>query len=252
MLDIVIPFARVSVKAATFGDRCARCSRLGVAMILRRALAISIALLMAVPAWALPSAAVGTVTNSKDTTVRGIVVPPGTTVFDGDTLDVGAHGSAWIGLAGGANVFLASGSRVQVLRPGDAGKIQVEISSGMTRFRATAQSPVEALLADAVIRPAGDSPVVGFVRMTSPTTALVGAEKGDLVITTEHDGTSVTVHEGYAINATLAPDPQRQSARSRGAGLIFLVGAAILIATIGIVIATNGSGHHGSVSPFVP
>jgi hypothetical protein len=221
-------------------------------MILRRALAISVALLMAVPAWALPSAAVGTVTNSKDTTVRGIVVPPGTTVFDGDTLDVGAHGSAWIGLAGGANVFLAGGSRVQVLRPGDAGRIQVEISSGMTRFRATAQSPVEALLADAVIRPASDSPVVGFVRMTSATTALVGAEKGDLVITTEHDGASVTVHEGYAINATLAPDPERQSGRRRGAGFIFLVGAAILIATIGIVIATNGGGHKGNVTPFIP
>jgi hypothetical protein len=221
-------------------------------MILKRALAISVALLMAVPAWALPSATVGTVTNSKDTTVRGVTVPPGTTVFDGDTLDVGAHGSAWIGLAGGADVFLASGSRVQVLRPSDAGKIQVEISSGMARFRATAQSPMEAVLADAVIRPAGDSPVIGFVRMTSPTTALVGAERGDLVVTTEHDGTSITVHEGYAINATLAPDPDRTSGRRRGAGFIFLVGAAILIATIGIVIATNSGGHKGSVSPFVP
>ena len=78
-------------------------------MFARQVLALLLVLLLAFPAWGDPNI-VGSVASSQSATVRGTNLTPGSTIFSGDTIEVGAHGSAWITLPGGAQVQVAENS----------------------------------------------------------------------------------------------------------------------------------------------
>jgi hypothetical protein len=223
-------------------------------MIIKQFLTIFVAFLMAVPSWA-SSAAVGTVRGGEAATVHGLSMVPGTTLFDGDTITVGPRGSALIAFLGGAQLMLAADSEVDLLKEGDPQPIQVDVSRGLARFRSTEKTPVEALLDDATVRPAKGGDGVGFIRILSPTSALIGSEKGEMLVTTAHDGNSMTIPEGMATTVRLEP-PQKGEGRRYGRrrhGLIVILMGALIIGTVaGIATAINvGEPHTApSISPF--
>ena len=177
-------------------------------MFARQAVALVLIAALAFPAWSNPSI-VGNVARSQSATVRGTALTPGSTIFSGDAIEVGPRGSAWITLPGGAQVLIAQNSLVYLAKTADT--TQLVVNRGVVSFRTTEKSRVEALLADATIRPVNDMPAVGSVAVRNPQSALIAAEKGMLVITTEHNASSVTLREGEG--AEVAMDDSKEKKR---------------------------------------
>ena len=227
-------------------------------MVARRVLSVVVIMLLAFPAFGDVNV-VGNVTGSQSATVRGTNLVPGSTILNGDTVEVGARGIARILLAGGSQVQVAENSQVRLAKA--AGKTQLTIDRGLAVFRTGQDSPVEALLADATIRAASDQTTVGIVNVRSPSSALIGANKGALEIRLAHDAKSLTLREGEGVELTLVPaDPRDQGAMPAGkaswsAGKIVLLAAVLCGLATGIGLALS----HGEptqanpcleVSPF--
>ena len=174
-------------------------------MVARQLLASILIAILAIPA-SPTSSIVGTTAASQSATVRGSALIPGSTIFSGDTIQVGTNGTVSIAVTGGAQVRVGPGSQVRLSREKE--KTRLEIGRGSASFRVTPDVPFEARLADATIRGTGEGPAVGVVLVADMTKALIAAEKGELVVRTAHDARSVTLKEGEGVEVSLAPDPQ--------------------------------------------
>ena len=225
-------------------------------MVVRQLLASVLIVILAVPTWSTPTV-VGTTAASQSATVRGNALLPGSTIFSGDTIQVGAGGTVSIAVTGGAQVRVGPGSQVRLSREKE--KTRLEIGRGSASFLVTSDAPFEARLADATIRSTGSGPTVGVVLVADMTKALIAAEKGELVVHTAHDARSVTLKEGEGVEVSLAPDPQGGS----GTGATTLSGkwvaimAAVsisIVAAIAIWRSTTGKltdeEKRNAVSPF--
>ncbi len=203
----------------------------------RQALALLLVLLLAFPAWGDP-VVVGNVASSQSATVRGTTLAPGSTIFSGDTVEVGTRGSAWITLTGGAQVKVGENSQVRLAKTTDS--IQLIIDRGGALFRTAEKSPVEALLGDATIRSADSLPAVGIIIVHDAQSAVIAAQKGMLLISTAHDSKNVTLREGERAEVTLVPQQdtdQDKNKKKKGgaavpAGSSLTAGKAVLIAAI--------------------
>jgi ferric-dicitrate binding protein FerR (iron transport regulator) len=180
-------------------------------MFVRQFLASVLILVLAVPAWSVPTV-VGTTAASQSATVRGSALLPGSTIFSGDTIQVGTKGMASIALTGGVQVRVGPESQVRFAREKETA--QLEIGRGSASFRVAPGVPFEARLADATIRGAGSGPAVGVILVQSEEKAVIAAEKGELVVSTAHDSRSMTLREGEGVEVTLAPEPQGTSGTS--------------------------------------
>jgi hypothetical protein len=244
-------------------------------MMVRRGLAALLVALLAVPAAASPSPGtpavatpIGTFSFSDTTFIGGATALAGTTVFSGDYIEVGPRGSAGILLKGGMQVRVSSDSRLRLKEISPANQIELEMLRGAVRFRTSQASPVLARLADAVVRAKGANPAIGIVSVLSKSKAMIGAEKGELLVTTAHDAKSVTLREGEAVEVTLedAPPPspgQPQSGNKTTnahaltgpqiATIGGLISAAVM--SIGLWLAKNNDGltdtqKNNMISPF--
>lgn len=231
----------------------------------RQALTLLLASVLASPAWGDPNV-VGNVSTSKAATVRGTTLRPGSTIFSGDTIEVGPQGGARITLTGGGQVQVAANSQVRLTKLTD--RIQLIIDRGTASFRTVEQSPVEALLGDATIRSANGFPAVGIVSVRNAQSAMIAAQKGTLLVSTAHDSGSVTLREGEGAEVTLVPetDEDKDKRKKKGgavpagsltAGMIVKVAAILAIATtaIGFILGHYDPSHTtmqncNAVSPF--
>lgn len=198
-------------------------------MVGRKTLAVLLTSLLAIPAGA-ASEIVGTILQIQGANVGGVTPAAGTTVFSGDYFDVSAAGSAEIALRGGGVVHLGAESRARLKTAGE--KIQLVMSRGRARFRTTVTSLVEARLADATAAALGNAPAVGIVALIGPKTGLFAAEKGTFVVSTAHDGKSMTLREGESVTLTLSPAPPQPAggAPALGGPLIATIAIASTVA----------------------
>lgn len=231
-------------------------------MVARQLLVILLSCLLAFPAWANANV-VGTTGASRAANIRGAALLPGTTIFSGDTVEVGPGGSAFFSLVGGGQFHLAANSLARVGRIGDA--IQLEVGRGRASFRTSEKTKIEARLADATIRSTGSKPVIGVIAFLSPTKAVVGAEKGEIVVTTAHDGKTMTLKDGEGVEVVLAPAPATANPQAQVAAL-GLTGVQIAILAVAVALVTVGVGsalssaepnltdqqRTNAVSPFRP
>ena len=207
-------------------------------MTFRQSLSLSLAVLIASPLWATVGV-IGTVQTSKLATLRGANLVAGTTVCDGDTINVAPQGSAWVSLPGGGAVLIGQNSEISFQKTAQA-EAEFEIESGQVKFRSSDASPVHAILGDASIESL-KGPAIGYITMYGQTSAIIGAEKGDILITLAHDGSTKTLHEGSAIAVRLVPDSLQTGddvipAKNRRRRIIFwgavIVGTATFIGVL--------------------
>jgi hypothetical protein len=203
-------------------------------MFIRQVLALFLAFTLAFPAWATPTV-IGNVSNSESATVRGTSLTPGSTVFSGDTIEVGPKGVARIALHGGAQVQVGANSQIRLTKTPDT--VQVTIDRGLAAFLSTDKSGVEAILGDATIRPADGTAAVAVINLRSPQSAVIAAQKGTLLIRTAHDSKTVTLREGDGAEVTLAPENAQDKHHKKGtgaapAGSSWSVGKVVIIAAI--------------------
>lgn len=207
-------------------------------MTFRQSLSLSLSVLIASPLWA-SVGVIGTVQTSKLATLRGANLVAGTTVCDGDTIHVAPQGSAWVSLPGGGAVLIGQNSEISFQKTAQAAA-EFEIESGQVKFRSSDTSPVHAILGDASIESL-KGPAIGYITMYGQTSAIIGAEKGDILITLAHDGSTRTLHEGSAIAVRLVPDSLQTGddvipAKNRRRRIIFwgavIVGSATFIGVL--------------------
>ncbi|MFZ0213576.1 MAG: hypothetical protein WBE20_01010 [Candidatus Acidiferrales bacterium] len=226
-----------------------------IPLFLRQVLAIGVAALVAVPLWGNPGV-IGTVSNSQAATVRGVDLAEGTNIYDGDIVQTGDKGDAWLALPGGAGILLGQDTQVQVSKDSStpnapSAPIDFDVSQGTVKFRSTPQTTVQGFLYDATIRPANSPTASGYVYFTSPTSAVIGSEKGDLLVTTAHDGATRLVPSGSAIAVNMVPpddDTNHSAKRRRGLIVIFAVATIGAITAVAIILNHHERHHESPVS----
>lgn len=212
----------------------------------RQLLAITIAALLASPLWAASGASniLGTVTNSEFATVAGASLANGTNIYDGDVISTADHGGAWVMFPGGAGILLGENSEAQIRRESASGPIIFDIAQGEVKFRSTDKTLVNGFLYDATISPADSPTASGYVEFTSPTSAIIGAENGNLLVTTSHDGGSKVIPAGSMMEVHMIPsqqEPDQNRTAKRRTGLIVILGAIMIGAITVLAIVLN---HH--------
>lgn len=208
--------------------------------ILQQLLAAVLIALIALPAWSQPQVA-GTVITSQSATMRDTPLPPGSTIFSGESVSVSQTGGAQIALDGGGRIELLRDSQVQLNRS-EAG-VQFAVLRGGVSFMGGPKIAVTTTLGDATIR-SDDSSSLGVLHVESPDSAVLATIKGKLTIKTEHDANSIAVPEGSAVRITLVdspePEPQAQPAGKAAPALrklaliVFIIGALFLGALLWI------------------
>ena len=212
-------------------------------MIVRRGLAVLLIAILAVPAAASPtknspavSSPIGTFSYSDSANVGGAGALAGTTVFSGDLIEVGPRGSAGILLNGGMQVRVSSASRLRLKElTGAKNEVEMEMFTGAAQFRSSETAQVVGRLADATVRAKGAKPAVGIISVLNRQRAIIGAEKGELLLSTAHDGRSVTLREGESVEVLLADPPAPGKPQAGAAGASVMSGKVVAI--IGIVAA---------------
>ncbi len=215
-------------------------------MFMRQLLSILLVAVLTAPGWASLGSVAGTVGTSQAATIRGAGVIPGTTIFSGDQVVVGAKGDASISFGRGSMARLSEETSLRVLKVDN--RIALQLERGRVSFRSSEQLPVESRLADASIRSANGLMAVGVVSIRSANSAMIFAEKGTLLVATAHDSRSATVREGESVEVKLGPAPQpyvTPSGAPAGSGIsaknwvivATIIGAATL--ATGLIISAN-------------
>lgn len=171
--------------------------------VFRQLLAALLIALIASPAWSQAEVA-GTVITSQSATLRNVALPAGSTIFSGESISVDQSGGAQIALAGGGRVEVLRDSSVQLNRT--AAGVQFVVLRGGVSFAGGPKSRVQTILGDATISSA-DPNSLGILHVENPDSAVLAAMKGKLNIKTAHDAKSIDVAEGSAVRITLVDDP---------------------------------------------
>ncbi|HWQ03171.1 MAG TPA: hypothetical protein VNL38_01710 [Candidatus Nitrosotenuis sp.] len=229
----------------------------------REALVAALVASLVLPAWAGPAGAevtaraLGTLASGEATSIRNVGAVPGTTIFSGDIVDVGAQGSAYISVLGGTQVVLGSDSRARMAKAGNL--VEVEVLRGRARFRSTENAPVVGRLGDATLRSSNGAAAVGIISMVAANKAYIAAEKGELILQAAYSAKSVTLREGEAVEVSLAPPPAAPpppASALTGTQITFIVIAITAVALgIGLKLALDKDGltdaqKRNLVSPF--
>jgi hypothetical protein len=207
---------------------------LAIPRIFQQSLAAALISLMAWPAWTQNQLA-GTVTSSQAATMAEVPLAPGSTIFSGESVSVSPAGSAQIELAGGGRVEVLRDSAMRLNRT--AAGVQFLVLRGGVSFAGGPKDGIETTLGDATIH-FKDPASLAVLRLESPDSAVLATMKGKLTIKTEHDPESVDVAEGSAVRISLV-DPAEPQGGAQPAGraapalkklaiIVFLIGAAFL------------------------
>ena len=203
--------------------------------ILQQLLAAVLIALIALPAWTQTPIA-GTVITSQSATMHDAPLPPGSTIFSGESVSVSPTGGAQIDLAGGGRIEILRDSAVQLSR--SAAGAQFAVLRGGVSFRGWPKDAVATTLGDATIRFA-DPASLGVLHFENTDSAVLATMRGKLTIRTEHDADSIDVPEGSAVRMTLVDPPPEPQGGAQPAGraapalrklvlIVFLIGAAFL------------------------
>jgi hypothetical protein len=183
----------------------------------------------------------------------------GATIFSGDRLRIERGGSAVISVPGGATLAFGEGTAARLGRTGEAGPVNVDLHSGSVAF-CVGGNNIEVHVADAVIRSAGSAPAKAIVTLVTPQLAMVGAEGGEITVSTPRDGRSMTLRAGDTVEVALAdkaagnPQSQQPAAKPASGRRTAMIGVVVaggitsllLIASAGL----SRNQQQALVSPF--
>lgn len=233
--------------------------------MLRRAMAVTLSLLLSLPLWAV-SSPVGTVAIGSHVDVSGAAAAAGSSIYSGDTLSVRPNGKASLLLSGGSRAIMAPNTEARVTRDGST--LALELIRGGMAFTSSSKSLVVGRVADVTFRPENPSkPAVGYVTFKDPTHPIFYADKGDWMLTTASNGHSTVLRHGEKIegmvtaqNQTPGETPeQAKKKKHRKKMAVIWIGGALVGTVTGLGLAyglsecTVGSGPNcGAVSQVTP
>ncbi|MDE3136443.1 MAG: hypothetical protein KGL59_07700 [Acidobacteriota bacterium] len=233
----------------------------------RRAMAVTMSLLLSLPLWAI-SSPVGTIALGSKVMVGGAAAATGSSLYSGDTLAVQPDGKASLLLTGGSRVNMSPNSEARVVRDGSL--LALELERGGMAFTSSAKSLVIGRVADVTFRP--ENPAqggVGYVIFKDPTHPVFYADKGDWLLTTAHDGNNLILRHGEKIEGKVTAQSQDQNQgetpeqaqkkKHRKKMAVIWIGGALVGTVTGLALAygmsecTTGSGPGCKMaSPVTP
>jgi hypothetical protein len=231
---------------------------LPIPKIFQQLLAAVLIACIASPAWSQGQVA-GTVIASRSANMGRAALPPGSTIFSGESISVDKTGFAQIGAPAGGRLEILQDSAVR-LNLTSAG-VQFLVLRGGVSF-AGGPDALQTAFGDATIRLA-DQSSMGILHVENPDSAVLASIRGKLNIKTDHDANSIDVPEGSAVRITLMdpPEPQGGAAPAGRAApalkklalIVFLFAAAFLAAFLWIAAhepSETPSQLGSEVSPF--
>jgi hypothetical protein len=103
-------------------------------MCTKRAAVVALVLLLSVVVGAKP-VPLGTVSSCNLASIHGTNLVPGTTIFNGDTIDVGAQGHVWLAVQGGGQVQVFENSTVRLTKSSDSIQLTVDRGRAQTNSK---------------------------------------------------------------------------------------------------------------------
>jgi hypothetical protein len=164
--------------------------------------------LVITPAFASPSASLGTVVYADRAHVGGAVASVGATVFGGDRLSTDQAGGVQI-RAGAARLQL-SGASIATLTNDDANP-GATLALGSATFSTANASAFAVHVGSAVIRPAKDDPTIGRITVLNQKEFIVKCTRGRLTIAVDDDVREIAEGTGYRVvldSSAASAEPQ--------------------------------------------
>lgn len=235
--------------------------------MLRRAMAVTMSVLLSLPLWAVANP-VGTIALGSKVTVAGNAAATGSSLYSGDTLSVQQDGKASLLLSGGSRVIISPNSEARVTRDGSA--LALELMHGGIAFTSSAKSLVVGRVADVTFRPENPAQgAIGYVTFKDSTHPIFYADKGDWILSTAHDGHNMVLRHGEKIEGMVTAQDQTQDQgetpeqaqkkKHRKKMAVIWIGTALVGTVTGLALAfgqsecTAGNGPGCKVvSPVMP
>jgi hypothetical protein len=171
--------------------------------------AILIAGLLNLPAYAADEKPLGLVTQAENAHIGNAKVAIGTTIFPGDTLATEAGGALRLNL-GSSQLYLLSASSATLSQNASATMVHAVVGHGTVGFSSNGTDHIELEIPQGILRAANSEPAYGQVTIVGPLEVVISAYRGTLSL--DHDGEVRDIPAGRSYRVTMELEPAAAAA----------------------------------------
>jgi hypothetical protein len=171
--------------------------------------AILIAGLLNIPAYAADEKPLGLVTQAENAHIGNAKVAIGTTIFPGDTLATEAGGALRLNF-GSSQLYLLSASSATLSQNASATMVHAVVGHGTVGFSSNGTDHIELEIPQGILRAANSEPAYGQVTIVGPLEVLISTYRGTLSL--DHDGEVRDIPAGRSYRVTMELEPAAAAA----------------------------------------
>jgi hypothetical protein len=217
-------------------------------------IAILIAGLLNVPAFAANEKPLGLVTQAQDAQIGATKVAVGTTIFPGDALATDIGGTLRMKV-GASQLYLLSSSSATLAQ--DTNIVHAVVGRGTVGFSSNGSDQLELEIPEGIVRAADGQPAYGQVTITGPREVVISAYRGALILDNDGDLHTIAAGKSYRVTMDLeaAAEPQAPAGVGGKSGVVSPRRRHLVLAliTLGVVAgASYGIWYVLSESPSSP
>jgi hypothetical protein len=167
-------------------------------------IAILIAGLLNIPAYAADEKPLGLVTQAENAHIGNAKVSIGTTIFPGDTIATEAGGTLRLNF-GSSQLYLLSASSATLSQNASATMVHAMVGHGTVGFSSTGTDHIELEIPQGILRAANSEPAYGQVTVVGPLEVIISTYRGTLSL--DHDGEVRDIPAGRSYRVTMELEP---------------------------------------------
>jgi hypothetical protein len=172
--------------------------------------AILIAGLLNIPAYAADEKPLGLVTQAENAHIGNAKVAIGTTIFPGDTLATEAGGALRLNF-GSSQLYLLSASSATLSQNASATMVHAVVGHGTVGFSSNGTDHIELEIPQGILRAANGEPAYGQVTIVGPLEVVISTYRGTLSL--DHDGEVRDIPAGRSYRVTMELEPAAAAAQ---------------------------------------
>ena len=172
-------------------------------------IAVLIAGLLNIPAYAADEKPLGLVTQAENAHIGSAKVSIGTTIFPGDTIATEAGGALRLNF-GSSQLYLLSASSATLSQNASATMVHAVVGRGTVGFSSTGTDHIELEIPQGILRAANSQPAYGQVTIVGPLEVIISTYRGTLSL--DHDGEVRDIPAGRSYRVTMELEPAATAA----------------------------------------
>ena len=173
-------------------------------------IAILIAGLLNLPAYAADEKPLGLVTQAENAHIGNAKVAIGTTIFPGDTLATEAGGALRLNF-GSSQLYLLSASSATLSQNASATMVHAVVGHGTVGFSSNGTDHIELEIPQGILRAANSEPAYGQVTIVGTLEVVISTYRGTLSL--DHDGEVRDIPAGRSYRVTMELEPAAAAAQ---------------------------------------